>query len=104
MLERTFKKRFREKLIAMKPDIEIFEPNPTQRRSSPDMLLFDGIPDEENPIQVWAALEFKASKNSSHRPNQDYRVSRLSKKGYASFVYPENEMEVLDELEKLFPS
>ena len=47
----------------------------------------------------WAALEVKASANSSHRPNQDWWVEKLNDHSYATFVYPENQEEVLDELQ-----
>jgi len=94
MLEAKFKKEFKKDIEKRFPEIEIFEPNATSRRSSPDMLLLGET--------GWAALEFKRSINSSHQPNQDYNVSRLSKKGYASFIYPENREVVLNDLEELF--
>lgn len=50
----------------------------------------------------WAALEVKAAHNSRHQPNQDWWVTRLRDYSYASFVYPENEEEVLNELQLAF--
>ena len=94
MLESKFKRLFKKELVARFPDLEIFEPNPTHRRSSPDMMIFD--------VMGWAALEFKRAKDASHRPNQEYLVQRLRKKGYATFIYPENKEEVLNDLEGLF--
>lgn len=44
----------------------------------------------------WATLEVKKSKDASKRPNQDYYVERMSNMSYSSFIYPENEEEVLD--------
>lgn len=96
MLESTFKKNIKDKLLTRFPDIEIFEPDSGKKRSVPDMLIFGP--------GAWAALEFKRSENSAHQPNQDRRVERLSKKGYAAFIFPENEKEILHELEELFGS
>ena len=48
----------------------------------------------------WAALEVKASKASPHRPNQDYYVERMGQMSYSAFIFPENEREVLDELQR----
>lgn len=94
MLESEFKRKFKQELVARFPDLEIFEPNPTHRRSSPDMMIFD--------VMGWAALEFKRSEDAPYRPNQYYNISRLTEKGYATFVYPENKEEVLHDLEGLF--
>lgn len=55
----------------------------------------------------WAVLEFKKSEKerfskNGPRPNQEYYVSRLGKMSFAKFIYPENEKEVLDELQQAF--
>jgi len=96
MLESTFKRRFKLDIVARFPDVEIFEPNATHKRSSPDMVLLD--------VMGWAALEFKRSDDASQQPNQERRIKKLKRKGYAAIVSPENAEEVLDELETLFSS
>lgn len=46
-------------------------------------------------------LECKRNKTANKRPNQDRWIERLNDSGaYASFIYPENRKEVLDELEQ----
>ena len=52
----------------------------------------------------WATLEGKKSKNASVRPNQPYYVERMNEMSFSRFIYPENEEEVLDDLEKTFRS
>lgn len=50
----------------------------------------------------WAALECKKEKNAHHQPNQDYYISEMNKMSFARFISPENEKEVLDEMELTF--
>lgn len=60
----------------------------------PDLLvLFEG---------KWAMLEVKPSERSRIQPNQDYYVELLNGMSYATFIYPENEEDVLNDLQQLF--
>lgn len=52
----------------------------------------------------WAALETKRSANAPHQPNQDYYIDLLDQMSFASFIFPENEEEVLNELQRAFKS
>lgn len=52
----------------------------------------------------WALLECKKSENEPHQPNQDYYVEQGNKMSFARFIFPENKMEVLDELQQAFES
>jgi hypothetical protein len=71
-----------------------------------DSQYLQGIPD----LTVlhggrWAALEVKRSENEPRQPNQQYYIDALNNMGgYAAFIYPENEAEVLDAVQRAFES
>ncbi len=98
MLESEFKNQVKNRIRDRFPnlDLDYIDTNSYNFRSMTDLVVLGPV--------VWAALEFKRSEDAPHRPNQDYHIKRLRKKGYATFVYPENLEEVLDDLEILFLS
>jgi hypothetical protein len=50
----------------------------------------------------WAVLEAKASYNSPDRANQVYYIETLDQMSFAAFIHPENEEEVLSDLQVAF--
>ena len=50
----------------------------------------------------WAVLEIKQNEKASHQPNQDFYILQADKMSVGRFVYPENMMEVLDDLARSF--
>ena len=50
----------------------------------------------------WAALECKKTGRASKRPNQEYYVNKMDEMSFASFISPENEEEVLNDLQQAF--
>lgn len=52
----------------------------------------------------WAALECKKEKDARKQPNQAYYVEKFDKMSFSRFISPENEEEVLDELQRSFES
>lgn len=48
----------------------------------------------------YAMLECKESERASHRPNQEYYISQVNNWSFASFIYPENEEEIIEQLRR----
>ena len=94
MLESKFQSQLIRKIKNEFPGCMVLKNDPTYLQGIPDLTVFCG--------NKWAALEVKKSKNASHRPNQNYYVDKMNRMSYATFVYPENEKEVLAELHKKF--
>lgn len=70
-----------------------------------DSSYIQGIPDLLVLYRdKWAVLEVKRSRNAKHRPNQDHYVKYMDEMSFSRFIYPENEEEVLDELQQAFQS
>jgi hypothetical protein len=46
----------------------------------------------------WATLEVKIDEDAEHQPNQDYYVGKMNEMSFSSFIFPENEEMVLNEL------
>lgn len=88
-LTQTLKKRF--------PGCIVTKGKASQMQGIPDLCVqMPGIP-------FYAMLECKRSSTDPHRPNQDYYIDMYKQWGvYASFVYPENEKEVLDGLAQAY--
>lgn len=71
--------------------------------NDPNLPGQQGIPDLTVYVDDrWALLEVKASEKSSLRPNQQWWINKWSKVTFCSFIYPENEEEVLDALQQAF--
>jgi len=91
-LESEFKKKLIKDLERMYPGAVILKNDANLHQGIPDHLILYG--------RNWAMFEAKRSSNSRHRPNQDYFIDLLNQMSYASFVYPENKEEFLDELQQ----
>ena len=94
MLERDFQKHLINKLKITFPGCYILKNDAQLKQGIPDLLILYN--------NKWACLEVKKSATATHRPNQDYNVERMNKMSYASFIYPENEEQVLKELKEVF--
>lgn len=100
MLERDFQSKVIHKIRTLFPNCFVLKCDGSNTpQGFPDILII-----YENK---WAVLEFKKSEKERYskggtRPNQEYYISQLGKMSFAKFIYPENEKEVLDELQQAF--
>lgn len=68
-----------------------------------DSAYIQGIPDWVVYYgNKYAMLEIKISEDAHKQPNQPYYVDHFNKQSFARFIYPENEKEVLKDLEDFF--
>lgn len=91
MREGKFQHDLVDKLESLFPGCIIFRANPVKKQGIPDLIILYN--------DRWAALECKKAKDAPHRPNQDYYVDLMNGLSFASFIYPENEEEVLNALQ-----
>lgn len=94
MLENKFKTGLVRELKERFPGCMVVHLDPNEIQGIPDLLVLYGT--------TWGALEGKKSATASHRPNQDYYVQQMDEMSFASFIYPENKEEVLNELARSF--
>lgn len=92
MKERDYQARLIKKVKERFPDCIVLKNDANYLQGIPDLVIFEG--------RNWAALETKRSSSATHRPNQDYYVNKMNGMSFASFIFPENEEEVLNGLEQ----
>lgn len=92
MREGQFQTHLIKEIKRLLPGAMVIKNDPNYIQGIPDLtILFENR---------WAALEVKRSKGAHRQPNQDYYVSKMNDMSFASFISPENEKEVLDELQR----
>ena len=94
MLERDFQAKLIKKIKERFPDCIVMKNDSEYIQGIPDLTILNG--------DKWATLECKKTKSSSRRPNQKYYVDKMDKMSFSRFISPENEEEVLDELQRSF--
>lgn len=92
--ENQFQSELIKKLKKRFPGCDVLKNDPNYRQGVPDLLVL--FKDK------WVMLECKQNAKAKHRPNQDYHVSKYNEMSYAAFIFPENEEEVLNDLERVF--
>ena len=94
MLENEYQSKLIKKIKKLIPNSIVLKNDANYMQGIPDLTIFHG--------DKWAVLEVKKDKDSQHQPNQDYYVGKMNDMSFASFIYPENETEVLDALQRSF--
>lgn len=94
MKESEFQSKLIKKLKTMFPGCVVTKQDADYLQGIPDLLILYN--------NKWATLECKKSAKSTHRPNQDYYVEKMNEMSFSRFIYPENEEEVLNELQRAF--
>lgn len=92
MRESQFQSRLIKKLKTMFTGCFVLKLDANYIQGIPDLLILYE--------DKWAALEVKKGTAASHRPNQDYYIQIMNDMSYASFISPENEEDVLDEIQQ----
>ena len=94
--EGKFKTDLIKKIKNRLPGAMVLHMDPTEIQGVPDILVLYK--------DRWASLEGKKDSKASHQPNQDYYVDLMNKMSFSSFIFPENEGEVLDALQQALTS
>lgn len=90
MLENKFQANLIKKLKKQYPGCIVMKNDSSYIQGIPDLLMLHG--------KKWASLECKKTEKARHQPNQDYYVDKMNGMGFSSFIYPENEDDVLHDL------
>ena len=96
MLERNYQSKLIQKLEKKLSGCLVLKNDTNYLQGIPDLLILYK--------DRWAMLEVKRSANESHQPNQDYYVDMLDHMSYAAFIFPENEEEILSEVQRALQS
>lgn len=94
MLESPYKTQLDKTLTDMFPGCIILKNDAGFLQGVPDRTIFF----EDR----WATLEAKRSAKAPYRPNQPYYVDLMNRMSFSAFIYPENEEEILNDLQHAF--
>lgn len=93
-LERDYQAKLIKKIKDQFPGCIVMKNDSSYIQGIPDLLVLYR--------DKWASLEVKRSATASHRPNQEYYVDLMDGMSFSRFISPDNEKEVLHEMEQAF--
>lgn len=94
MNENRYQANLIRKLKKIFPGCMVLKNDANYIQGIPDLIVLHN--------DSWACLECKRQQGASIRPNQQYYVDKLNEMSFARFICPENEEEVLGELQQAF--
>lgn len=94
MREATYQRDLIKRLERIFPNCHIMKNDPAVTQGIPDLLILWGT--------RWAMLEVKRSESEPFRPNQEYYLDKFSQMSFVAVIYPENEEDVLYDLQSAF--
>lgn len=90
--ESAYQHELKEKISKLLPGSYVLKNDSSWLQGVPDLTILHH--------DKWATLEVKRSSKEGHQPNQDYHVETMNGMAYSAFIFPENEKEILDELQR----
>lgn len=95
MKENKYQQRLIKEIKARIPGVIVLKNDPNWLQGFPDLTIL------HKETGKYAVLEVKKDSEAPAQPNQEYYVNDLSNAGvFSSFIFPENEEEVLDGLQQ----
>lgn len=90
--ETKYSKSLKDKIYDLLPGCVILKNDPSHLQGILDLTILYN--------DRWAMLEVKVSEDAPVQPNQPYYVDKFDGMSFAAFIYPENEAQVLDGLQR----
>lgn len=96
MLENKFQAKLIKELKERFPGCIVMKNDSSYIQGIPDLLVLYN--------DKWASLECKKNASARKQPNQEYYVGRMNEMSFSRFICPENQEEVLNDLQQAFKS
>ena len=94
MLENKFQANLIKKIKNRFPDCIVMKNDSSYIQGIPDLTILNG--------NKWATLENKRNEKATKQPNQEYYVNKMNNMSFSRFIFPENQDEILKELDEYF--
>lgn len=94
MREAQYQAGLIKRIERLLPGCLVLKNDSDYKQGIPDLLVLWG--------KHWAMLEVKAGEDAPYQPNQEYYLNWLAAMGFTAVIFPENEEEVLRELQRAF--